>query len=48
MSNLGSGSGISDKLFVSEPLFAILTKLQVKAGHEGAKYTTTLGQHTYR
>lgn len=48
MSNLGSGQCISDKLFVSEPLFAILAELEVEAGHEGAKHTTTLSQHTYR
>lgn len=48
MSNLGSGPCISDKLFVSEPLFAILAELEVEAGHEGAKHTTTLSQHTYR
>ena len=43
MSNFSSGPGISDKLFVSVPLSAILAELEVEAGHEGAKHTTTLG-----
>lgn len=43
MSNLGPGPGISDKLFVSVPLSAILAELEVETRHKGAKHTTTLG-----
>lgn len=43
VSDLGSGSGISDKLFVSVPLSAILAELEVEARYISAKHTTTLG-----
>lgn len=42
MPDLGSGTGISDKLFISVPLSAILAELDVKAGHKCTKHTSTL------
>lgn len=46
MSDLGSWAGISDELFISVPLSAILAELDVKAGHKCTKHSTTLGEHT--
>lgn len=40
--NFGSGPGVSDKLFVSEPLSAIQAELKIETGHKGAKHTTPL------
>lgn len=48
MSNLGSGPGVSNKLFVGVPLSAIPAKLEVEAGDKCAERTTTLGKDTCR
>lgn len=46
MSNLGSGSSISDELFVGVPLSAVIAELKIETGHKGSKHTSTLGEQT--
>lgn len=41
--NLGSGLGISNKLFICVPPSTVLAELEVETGYKGAKYPSTLG-----